>query len=63
MKTIETTLTHRQHSHQIKNNKLKKTRKGVYPYEYMESFERFQEPQLQAKDAFINSSLTEEDIS
>ena len=29
----------------------------------MESFERFQEPQLQAKDAFINSSLTEEDIS
>ena len=29
----------------------------------MESFERFQEPQLQAKEAFISSSLTEEDIS
>ena len=38
------------------------TRKGVYPYEYMDSFERFQEPQLPPKDA-IYSSLTEEDIS
>ena len=36
--------------------------KGVYPYEYMDSFERFQEPQLPPKDAFY-SSLTEEDIS
>ena len=38
------------------------TRKRVYPYEYMDSFERFQEPQLPPKDAFY-SSLTEEDIS
>ena len=38
------------------------TRKGVYPYEYMGSFERFQEPQLPSKDAFY-SLLTEEDIS
>ena len=37
-------------------------RKGVYPYEYMDSFERFQEPQLPPKNAFY-SSLTEEDIS
>ena len=38
------------------------TRKGVYSYEYMDSFERFHEPQLQSKDTFYNS-LTEEDIS
>ena len=36
--------------------------KGVYPYEFMDSFERFEEPQLPPKDAFY-SSLTEEDIS
>ena len=36
------------------------TRKGVYPYEYMDSFERFQESPL--KDVFY-SSLTEEYIS
>ena len=28
--------------------------KGVYPYEYMDSFERFQEPPLLAKDAIYN---------
>ena len=28
--------------------------KGVYPYEYMDSFERFQEPQLPPKDAFYD---------
>ena len=38
------------------------TRKEVYSYEYMESFEQFQEPQLRPKNAFY-SSLTEEDIS
>ena len=38
------------------------TQKGVYPYEYMDSFERFQEPQLPPKDTFY-SSLTEEGIS
>ena len=38
------------------------TPKGVYPHEYMDSFERFQEPQLPPKGAF-HSSLTEEDIS
>ena len=38
------------------------TPKGVYPYEYMGSFERFQQPQLPSKDAFY-TSLTEEDIS
>ena len=36
--------------------------KGVYSYEYMDSFERIQEPQLPLKDAFY-SSFTEEDIS
>ena len=36
--------------------------KGVYAYEFMEFFERFQEPQLPPKDAFYSSS-TEEDIS
>ena len=38
------------------------TKQGVYPYEYMDSFEQFQEPQLPPKDAFY-ISLTEEDIS
>ena len=38
------------------------TRKGVHPYQYMDSFKQFQEPQLPPKDAFY-SSLTEEDIS
>ena len=38
------------------------TRKGVYPYEYMDSFERFEEPHLPPKDAFY-TSFTEEGIS
>ena len=38
------------------------TQNGVYPYEYMDSFERFQEPHFPPKDAFY-SSLTEEEIS
>ena len=38
------------------------TRKRVYPYKYMDSFERFQGPQLSPKATFY-SSLTEEDIS
>ena len=37
------------------------TQKGVYQYEYMDSFERSQEPQLPSKDSFY-SSVTEEDI-
>ena len=37
------------------------TRKGVYSYEYIDSFERFQETQLPPKEDFY-SSLTEEDI-
>ena len=47
---------------QIEEDLALMTRKGVYPYEYMDSFEWFQEPQLPSKDAFY-SSLTEEDIS
>ena len=35
--------------------------KGAYLYEYMDSSEWFEEPQLPSKDAFYNS-LTEEDI-
>ena len=37
-------------------------RKGVYPYEYMDSLERFKETKLPPKEAFY-SRLTEEDIS
>ena len=37
-------------------------RKGVYPYEYIDSFARFDETQLPPKSAF-ESSLTEEGIS
>ena len=38
------------------------TQKGDYQYEYMDYFERFQEPQLPLKHAFY-SSLTEDGIS
>ena len=37
-------------------------RKGVYPYEYMDSWERFDEPSLPDKKAFY-SSLNMEDIT
>ena len=37
-------------------------RKGVYPYSYVDSFERFQETQLPPKAALFND-LTGEDIS
>ena len=37
-------------------------RKGVYPYEYMDSWERFEETQLPSKGAFY-SKLYDEDIS
>ena len=39
---------------QIDENLALMTRKGVYPYEYMDSFEQFQEPQLPPKDAFYS---------
>ena len=38
------------------------TQRGLYPYEYMDSFERFQEQQLPPKDAFCSSYATK-DIS
>ena len=47
---------------QVEENLALMTRKGVYRYEYMDSFERFQELKLPPKDVF-SSSLTEEDIS
>ena len=37
-------------------------RKGVFPYEYMDSFDRFEETQLPPKEKFY-SSLTDESIS
>ena len=37
-------------------------RKGVYPYEYIDSYSRFEEHQLPPKEAFY-SKLTREDIS
>ena len=36
--------------------------KGVYPYSYMNSFSKFEEPSLPSKDAFL-SDLTNDDIS
>ena len=38
------------------------TRKGVYPYEYIDSVDRFNETQLPPKEAFY-SSLNGEGIS
>ena len=37
-------------------------RKGVYPYEYMDSYERFDETSLPDKEAFY-SKLNMEDIA
>ena len=37
-------------------------RKGVYPYEYMDSWEHFEEPQIPPKEAFY-SKLSDENIS
>ena len=37
-------------------------RKGVYPYDYVDAFEKFEETSLPSKEAFYNT-LTEEDIS
>ena len=37
-------------------------RKGVYPYEYMDSWKRFDETSLPDKEAFY-SKLNEKDIS
>ena len=36
--------------------------KGIYPYEYMDSFEKFNEPQLPSIDKFY-SSLNDETIN
>ena len=40
-------------------------RKGVYPYEYMDSWERFNETELQSKESFYSEvnleHLTDED--
>ena len=47
---------------QIEEDLVLMSRKGVYPYEYIDSFEQLQEPQLPPKDAFY-SSIREEDIS
>ena len=38
------------------------TRKGIYPYEYMDSSEKFKETELPPKEAFY-SNLNNEDIS
>ena len=32
-------------------------RNGVYPYEYMDSWQRFDEPQLPSKEAFYSKLL------
>lgn len=37
-------------------------RKGVYPYNYLTSFEKFDETRLPSPETFF-SSLTEEDVS
>ena len=44
------------------NNFILLLRKGVYPYEYMDSWERFNETSLPNKEAFY-SSLNMEDIT
>ena len=46
---------------QQKEDLVLMTQKGVYPYKYMNSYERFQEPYSRPKDA-IYCSLTEESL-
>ena len=41
---------------------LELLRKGIYPYEYMDSFERFNETQLPSIDKFY-SNLSDENIT
>ena len=41
---------------------LELLRKGIYPYEYMDSFERFNETQLPLIDKFY-SNLSDENIT
>ena len=42
-------------------------KKGIYPYEYMDSFERFHEAQLPEKEKFYSSrsgkGITDEDYA
>ena len=47
---------------QIEEDLALMTQKEVYLYEYMDSFEQFQKPELPPKEAFY-SLLTEEDMS
>ena len=47
---------------EIYNKFILLLRKGVYPYEYMDSWERFDEEFLPDKEAFY-SSLNMEDIT
>ena len=47
----------------INKFKLLLLRKGVYPYEYMDSWKRFNETELPSKDNFYSSTLNLEDIS
>jgi hypothetical protein len=46
----------------FRKEKSKTIRKGIYPYEYMDSFEKFSETKLPSIDKFY-SSLTKEEIS
>ena len=39
---------------QIEEDLTLMKQKDIYPYEYIDSFEKFQEPQLPPKSAFIN---------
>ena len=54
------------YTYQLSENDINKSklllRKGVYPYEYMDSWKRFNETELPSKDKFYNT-LNLEDIS
>ena len=58
------TVTHTKSFDNLKNDMV--TRKGVYPYSYMnsfrDSFKKFEETQLPPKEAFFND-LTKKDIN
>ena len=51
-------------THQLCDNDINKfnllLRKGVYPYEYMDSWKRFNETELPSKDKFYSTSILED---
>jgi hypothetical protein len=64
LKTAKTKFANIKNTYKLKNEEIiqKILRKGVYPYEYVDSFDKFNETSLPAKEHFY-STLTDSHIS